>query len=361
MIVLILILLCYLGVNGWIFHSLFQMIVQWPLSMKVAACAIYWFLAFSFIFMELFHKYMSVTFAHIFYWISTGWLAFLLYLVLCFAATVLLKLVGISIPHIFGYSIGIIVILLIVGYIHFDRPVVKHFKIELQTKTEHKSDLRVVAVSDLHLGYGINRRRLKSYVKLINDAHPDLILIGGDLIDMSVRPLAVEKMQEELNLLKAPMGIYMVLGNHEYYAGIKESCNFIRKTHIKLLRDSIVALPNEIQIVGRDDRSNRRRKTVGQLLTSVDMNKPIFVMDHQPNNTEVKQMVKDKIDFGFFGHTHHGQLWPLSLVTDLIYAQSHGYRVWGHTHIYVSSGLGLWGPPFRIGSDSEMAVIDFSF
>ena len=66
------------------------------------------------------------------------------------------------------------------------------------------------------------------------------------------------------------------------------------------------------------------------------------------------------IDLQFSGHTHHGQVWPMSLVTDYIYEQSHGYRQWGDTHIYVSSGLSLWGPPFRIGTESEMVVFELS-
>ncbi|MDR1004554.1 MAG: hypothetical protein LBL97_06080, partial [Prevotellaceae bacterium] len=115
---------------------------------------------------------------------------------------------------------------------------------------------------------------------------------------------------------------------------------------------------NGIQLAGRDDRSNRRRQSVNQLLRQTDRSQPLFVIDHQPVNEEVEQLVDAHVDFALFGHTHHGQLFPMSWVTDAIYRQSHGYRTYNNTHICVSSGLGLWGPPFRIGTDSELVVIE---
>ena len=92
------------------------------------------------------------------------------------------------------------------------------------------------------------------------------------------------------------------------------------------------------------------------LLASTDRTQPVIVLDHQPYNlSEVNSL---GVDLQISGHTHHGQLWPLNLVTDHIFEQSHGYRKWSHSHIWVSSGLSLWGPPFRIGTDSDIAIID---
>ena len=139
---------------------------------------------------------------------------------------------------------------------------------------------------------------------------------------------------EELSELKAPLGIYMVPGNHEYISGMNASARFIQDTPIQLLRDSIVTLPGGIQLIGRDDRSNTARRSLQELMANVDKNKPIILLDHQP--------------------------YKMSLVTDHIYEQSHGYRQWGNSHIYVSSGLSLWGPPFRIGTESEMVVLQLS-
>lgn len=111
---------------------------------------------------------------------------------------------------------------------------------------------------------------------MINAQHPDLILISGDLIDNSVVPLYTENMAEELANLKAPMGIYMVLGNHEYISGIDESIRYIKSTQIQLLRDSVVTLPNGIQLIGRDDRHNRKRHSLQELMVNIDKSKPII-------------------------------------------------------------------------------------
>jgi predicted MPP superfamily phosphohydrolase len=107
--------------------------------------------------------------------------------------------------------------------------------------------------------------------------------------------------------------------------------------------------------VGRDDRHNHRRESLGELLDRVDSAKPIIILDHQPYN--LAEVDAAGVDIQLSGHTHRGQVWPLSLLTDYIYEQSHGYRKWQNTHIYVSSGLSLWGPPFRIGTNSELAII----
>lgn len=111
-------------------------------------------------------------------------------------------------------------------------------------------------------------------------------------------------------------------------------------------------------MIGRDDRSNTARRSLQELMANVDKNKPIILLDHQPYKLTESETAG--VDLQFSGHTHRGQVWPMSLVTDYIYEQSHGYRQWGNSHIYVSSGLSLWGPPFRIGTESEMVVLQLS-
>ncbi len=357
----VIICILYIGINGWLFYTLFRQTLHWPLALRVIVCVLYWLLAFSFILMGMFHKHLPVSLAHYIYWISDGWLACFLYMALFCVVVSVLKLVGIHIPHAYGCCIGLTAILLIYGHIHFRNVMVKEYNIALEGLSMPSDSLRVVAVSDIHLGYGINKVFLKRYVEMINNEHPDLILIGGDLVDMSVRPLWEENMQEELRLLKAPMGIYMVPGNHEYISGFNEALKFIKETDITLLRDTIVELPNGIQLLGRDDRTNPRRKTVHQLAVSLDKSRPVFLLDHQPYNEELNQIVDENINFAFFGHTHRGQFWPMNWVTDAIYNLNHGYLLRERTHLYVSSGMGLWGPPFRIGTDCEMVVINFTF
>ena len=163
-------------------------------------------------------------------------------------------------------------------------------------------------------------------------------------------------MQEELSRLNAKYGVYMVPGNHEYITGIRHSLHFLEQTPIQVLRDSVVTLPMGIQLVGRDDRWRRSRKSLQELMEKVNPGLPVLLLDHQPMQLEETEAAG--VDLQFSGHTHRGQLWPFSWVTDYLFQQSHGYRKWGGSHIYVSSGLSLWGPPFRIGTDSEMVVFN---
>jgi predicted MPP superfamily phosphohydrolase len=86
--------------------------------------------------------------------------------------------------------------------------------------------------------------------------------------------------------------------------------------------------------------------------------KPTFLLDHQPYH--LSETEKAGIDIQFSGHTHHGQIWPITLLTDYLFEQSYGYRLWGKSHIYVSSGLSLWGPPFRIGTNSEFVLFNIT-
>ena len=202
------------------------------------------------------------------------------------------------------------------------------------------------------------KKDLQQYVELINAQRPDLILIGGDLIDSNIRPVEEQRMWEELNRLDAPMGIYMVPGNHDYYTGIKACEGFLARTSIKLLRDEVVTLPSGLQLIGRDDRTNPRCLPFDRLMQQVDKEKPSILLKHQPVHLE--EAIQSGIDLQFSGHTHDGQVWPLNLVTKQLFQQSVGYKEWDKSHIYVSSGLSLWGPPFRIGTESELVVFHLS-
>ena len=216
--------------------------------------------------------------------------------------------------------------------------------------------VRAVMLSDLHLGYHNQRDELHRWVDLINAEHADLILIAGDIIDGSMRPLLEQRMHEELRRLNAP--VYACLGNHEYYSGEPEAQRFYRDAGIRLLRDS-AATVGELCIIGRDDRTNRHRlplaKIMAQRNTAQAASSPfLLLLDHQPYHLE--QAERQGIDLQFSGHTHYGQVWPISWITDAIYECAFGEHRRGATRYYVSSGLGIWGGKFRIGTRSEYVV-----
>ncbi|MBV3637589.1 metallophosphoesterase [Bacteroides cellulosilyticus] len=356
----IILITVYLGGNTYIFYRGAQALSGLPGGIKISLAVLFWLAALSIIGTMLTRNIkMPVFLSHAMYEVGTGWLIFTLYMVLFLLAFDLLKLC--RVPFNYGFILSLIftVVLLGYGYYNYRHPKTNIINIALDKPlADDAKPVKIVAVSDLHLGNGTGKTALKRYVKMIGEQNPDLILIAGDLIDNSVVPLYTENMMEELSELKAPLGIYMVPGNHEYISGIKASARFIQDTPIQLLRDSVVTLPNGMQLIGRDDRSNTARRSLQELMAGIDKSNPIILLDHQPYKLTESEAAG--VDLQFSGHTHRGQVWPMNWVTDHIYEQSHGYRQWGNSHIYVSSGLSLWGPPFRIGTESDMAVFHLS-
>ena len=233
-----------------------------------------------------------------------------------------------------------------------------HYKNKVRVPIEVKTDkplartYKVVMASDLHLGYHNPRKELARWVDMMNAENPDFILIAGDIIDISVHPLIEEDMAAEFRRLKAP--VYACLGNHEYYSGEPNAQKFYREAGIRLLSDQSVEIDSAIVVIGRDDRTNLRRKSVMELVAQVDTSKFVILLDHQPYNLELAE--EAGVDFQLSGHTHRGQVWPISWITDAIYECSWGSHRRGHTQYYVSSGLGIWGGKFRIGTQSEYVV-----
>ena len=240
------------------------------------------------------------------------------------------------------------------GYINYRNPHVERIDLAID-KPLGCDSLKIVAVSDVHLGYGTGKRALQRYVEMINLEKPDVVLIAGDLIDNSIAPVRSTRMHEELAQINAPLGVYLALGNHEYISGVEECVEFFEQASVQVLRDNIAILPNGVQIAGRDEWMNRQRLSLEEIVAQCDPSRPIVLIDHQPYN--LGETDAAGVDLQISGHTHHGQVFPLNFITDIMYEQSHGYRKWQHSHIYVSSGLSLWGPPFRIGTHSDMAVI----
>jgi predicted MPP superfamily phosphohydrolase len=230
--------------------------------------------------------------------------------------------------------------LLSIGYYRFNHPAVVEKTIEIRKSGGKYQNLKIAAFSDIHLGVAIDKKRLQNYVQLINEQSPDLILIAGDVVDNNVLPLHRENMQEELNRLQAPLGVYMCLGNHEYLSGITASLEFLQKTQIHLLIDQAISIEDSFWLIGRDDTHNPHpRQSLEALVAQTNRAQPLILVEHQPWHTG--EGSENGIDLQLFGHTHRGQLWPFNYIADRLFPVSYGYRQTGNTHTYVSSALGL--------------------
>ncbi len=347
--------LVYIGANAYLYIRVAQALSALPLWARVIATVLFWLVAFAlFAAIGLRESQLPDGVLRTLFTTGSVWMVFLLYCVLLLAVADLAKLAIPTMGHTLWYALPATCLILAYGYIHYRNPKVEHFEVATDRSIDNDS-LRLVVVSDVHLGYGTGTKALERYVELINAQQPDAVLIAGDLIDNSLKPILQEPFDQVLATIKAPQGIYMVPGNHEYISDIDKVTDYIKRTPITLLRDSIATLPCGLQIVGRDDRSNRRRKPLAELMEQTDKSRPTVVLDHQPYHLAKADSLN--VDLLLCGHTHHGQVFPFNLLTDHIYEQAHGYRQWGNTHVWVSSGLSLWGPPFRIGTSSDLAVI----
>ncbi|MDL2315371.1 metallophosphoesterase, partial [Bacteroidales bacterium OttesenSCG-928-C19] len=254
----------------------------------------------------------------------------------------------------FGFTTILLTVVCSLGYMRFSNPQIKELEISVD-KTCSDKELTVVAISDVHLGFTIGKNRLQSYVEKINSLQPDIVLIAGDLFDRNIRPVMQQKLNEDLRRISSTYGVYAVYGNHEYYGHIsttkeKDVQDFLTSTGICFLKDSVIHLENGMSIIGRDDMTNSHRKSINALMADVDTEKPVLMMDHQPYHLEEAE--ENGVDLQISGHTHAGQVFPGNHIVNKIYELGYGYKTKGATHYYVSSGLGLWGPPFRIGTKS---------
>lgn len=257
------------------------------------------------------------------------------------------------------------------GFWKFENPRVVHLiwnpetreLTQISGKPKLHARMRIVATADWHLGTRISRERTEKFVRLVNAQNPDLLLIAGDLIDGRIEPVEAEKLDEIMREIHAPLGVFASFGNHEYFGDIPRQKAFFKRANVRLLQDESVLVDDgagtQIRLVGRDDAINRFRLPLKNLLerkpAEMRENTPTLVLDHQPKGASEAAVAG--ADFVFSGHTHAGQLWPGTWLVSLFNPHVHGIWRERETLGYVTSGIGLWHIPYRIGSQSELVVI----
>ncbi|HZJ79060.1 MAG TPA: metallophosphoesterase [Dysgonamonadaceae bacterium] len=249
-----------------------------------------------------------------------------------------------------------------IGSRNFRYPTVTQQEITINKSAGDISTMRIVALSDLHLGYLIDRRYAKLYVDMIMEQEPDLVLFMGDIIDAEIDPIINQKIEEEFLRLNPPLGVYGCTGNHEYRYQSETKINWLNDiANIKMIRDSAVLINNSFYIVGREDWVYPGRTNLKAIIEkeSVDTTLPMIVLNHTPDNLD--EEMENGADLALYGHTHDGQIFPFNILTRMIFEVSHGYKQKGNTHVFVSSGVGLSGPQYRIGTKSEIVVLDVTF
>ncbi|MGL4107467.1 metallophosphoesterase [Clostridium sp. LP20] len=230
----------------------------------------------------------------------------------------------------------------------------------------HKGEsIKIIAISDLHLGYINNNKKLQESVNRINDVNADLVVILGDLFDSNF--LAIQNNDETLKILnsiKSTYGTYLCWGNHDAGSTFIQMKEFIMQTNIRVLEDEVIDINGNVLLVGRLDSApigyqGEKTREASLETDKFDKEKAKIVLDHQPSN--IDEYI-GRYDLILSGHTHGGQVYPLNHITKRIFRIDYGYDIFEEdTHAVVTSGLGTWGPPIRIGTRSEIVEINFNY
>jgi predicted MPP superfamily phosphohydrolase len=338
---------------------------------------IFIFLASSYLVARFLERIWLSAVSDVFMWIGSFWLAAFLYLLLIVVLIDLIRLINLALPVIpeisktiffrrilFWSIIGMVSLALLAGFINSLNPRIKKLDITIDKKIDGLQELKIAFASDIHLGTIIGPRRANTIVKKINGLNPDLILLGGDIVDEDLAPVIRNNLGDSLKKLKAPLGVIGITGNHEFIGGAESAVKYLEEHGVTMIRDTVIKMDDKFYIIGREDRDKRNfagtnRKDIENLMQGLDQSLPIIMLDHQPFELDKKE--KLGIDLTLSGHTHHGQMWPLNYITKAIYEVSWGYKKKGDTHVYVSSGVGGWGPPVRIGNRPEIVLINVMF
>jgi uncharacterized protein len=255
-------------------------------------------------------------------------------------------------------------ILILGGFINAITPVVTEYNIAIDKPADGIKQLRVAAVSDIHLGSVIRKRSIRKLSSVLEGLHPDAVFLLGDIVDGELGPVLRDDLLQYFTPPVTTDGLYAITGNHEFIGGAKRTVPYIESKGIRVLKDEVIVLPCGIQVAGRLDRDSRRfygseRATLEDLLKNVDKTRPVILLDHQPFH--LGETEKNGVDLQLSGHTHNGQMWPLNYLTGAMYELSYGYLKKGNTQVIVSSGYGLWGPRIRSGSRSEVILVNIKF
>lgn len=254
------------------------------------------------------------------------------------------------------------------------------YDVTIEKKAGDLDSLKIALVADLHLGYSVGTSQMRQMVEKINAQHPDLVVIAGDIFDNEYEALGdPDELIRILSSLKSTYGTYACYGNHDIQepilAGFTFHQNgkkmsdprmdtFLEKAGITLLSDESVLINNAFYLYGRPDyerpgRGISNRKKPEEITETLNQNKPIIVIDHEPR--ELSELADAGIDLDLCGHTHDGQIFPANIITNLVWENACGYLQKGSMHNIVTSGVGIFGPNMRVGTRSEICMINVHF
>lgn len=274
-------------------------------------------------------------------------------------------------------SVAVTLVLVGYGLVHAQNTVTRRYDLHVDKPGE---DMKLVLLGDLHLSVNSKLSTTQKMVELVNAEAPDAVIIAGDIFTSSYEGLShPEQYAEALRGIQSKYGVYAVYGNHDVeetlFGGFPispisqafrtaemerffDDCGFITLT------DEVTTLGDTVQLAGRIDGEKAgdgttNRMTPAELLANADRTRPILVLEHEPKEFEALKAAG--ADVALCGHTHAGQIFPGNLIVPLFNENAWGYQRVHDLDTFVTAGVGYYGPPMRIGTDSEITVINLTF
>ncbi len=298
------------------------------------------------------------------------WLGVLFYLFLLQLAFFILELIFWPITGRFGHRVTrgaatsiIAITILVVGYGLMEASMPVRVTEYEMSSPKLERELRVVFLSDTHLGVQKSMQRVRELKRLAQEQHPDLIILGGDILNDHL-----EWMHEEARIMRgmqAGLGKYAVLGNHEFYAGADDSRDFFARAGFSLLEDETDKISGtNIEIIGVSDPAPHRKfrqhqeNVTRQLTSKLEPENYNILVSHRPWGFEIARDAG--VDLHLAGHTHKGQIFPFRYFVRLMYDHVYGLRRLNDSSLIVTSGAGSWGPPIRVLAPPEIVLVKIS-
>lgn len=309
-------------------------------------------------------------------YLSAYWMGIFIYLLLLFLAVDVFAFIGHTVkllprplPQNIRFYLGLVVVfstVVLVVYGTLNAMWLKYASYDVKVK-EHimPPNMKIVMVSDLHLGAPGSERNLEKVVMKINELEADLVCLAGDTFNDDYRAIRdSERASDLFASINATYGTYACLGNHDG-GTYGEFVDFFERSGVRLLNDEYVLISDRLALFGRVDASpiggfeGLKRKSAEEmepLFAEISENMAVVVIDHNPGNIEE---YGENVDLILSGHTHRGQIFPGNLMTGVMYTVHYGHyqRDAASPHVIVSSGAGTWAMPMRIGSDNEIVSI----
>ena len=275
---------------------------------------------------------------------------------------------------------ALIILISVYGILHVGTIKVTPYEVTVNKKVKDMDSLKMVLLADTHFGYSINCRHAQKMVEKINAQDPDIVCIAGDIFDNDYDAISdPEGVCNALKSIKSRYGVYACWGNHDLDEPILAGFTFggkkkdqadprmeqlLRDANIHLLTDEAELIDDKFYVVGRNDSSRThklggQRLSPAQLTKDLDLNKPVIFIDHQPK--QLQETADAGADLDLCGHTHDGQIFPGNLFIHLFWENSFGYLKKDKMHNIVTSGVGVWGPDMRVGTNCEICPITVHF